>query len=84
MQRVFDLDLDIAMKLSMSRIPYEGARAVCQAPPLLITAPDPPNLPRLLLPTFLDNLQKVISEIFLVKINTLAMHYGLRVVIEGI
>ena len=28
---VVGLDLDIGMKLSMSRIPYEGARAVCEA-----------------------------------------------------
>ena len=43
---VVGLDLDIGMKLSMSRIPYEGAPTVCQAAPLLITGPRTPNLPR--------------------------------------
>ena len=43
---VVGLDLDIGMKLSMSRIPYEGAPTVCQAAPLLITAPALPLLPQ--------------------------------------
>ena len=34
---VVGLDLDIGMKLSMRRIPYEGAPTVCQAAALLIT-----------------------------------------------
>ena len=54
---VGDLDLDIAaaMKLSMSRIPYEGAGTVCEAGPLLIICtprPTKPPTPPFLLPIF--------------------------------